>query len=240
MDTGTLILVVLVLASGVFSAGCIAPNTPPVGIPAAVPVTPSTTPAGTQEARLPAALPSPPAPVTAVAPADNGTVEGTLPAPVATPEPAYFSAADVPDNPWIQSLVFTKSYFPFTVPDCAMRELFPEVAQQPGYGIGQPVPELVAFSPDRMSPFMQEYVYGGANPPAGTGCAAAPAGPVWNFVQIQGTIIPRNARPATYDTAIEVRSRGRIVAQFRFNATLTLEQPYTFERYAQVRRYGPV
>ena len=86
-----------------------------------------------------------------------------------------------------------------------------------------------------MSLFMQEYVYGSANPPAGAGCAAAPAGQGWNFVQVQGTIIPRNARPATYDTALEVRSRGRIVAQFRFNATLTLEQPYTFERYVPLR-----
>jgi len=163
--------------------------------------------------------------------APAGTMPAALPSPVATPESDYFSAADVPDNPWMENLDFIKSYYPFTVPDCTMKELFPEVAQDPGYGISQPVPKLMALSPDQMDAFLQKF-----NDLTGSaGCAAAPMNPGWNFVKIEGTIIPRNARPADYEIGIDVRSRGRVIAQFRFNETLTLEQPFSFQRYVPLR-----
>ena len=135
----------------------------------------------------------------------------------------------------MENLVFIKSYYPFTVPDCAMKESFPEVAQDPGYGIRQPVPKLMAFSPDQVTAFMQMYTDGNINPAVVAGCAAAPVSPGWNFVKIAGTIIPRNARPGHYEIGINVSSQGRIIAQFRFNETLTLEQPFSFERYVPLK-----
>ncbi len=119
-----------------------------------------------------------------------------------------------------------------------MKEVFPEAAQDPGYGIRQPEPELIALSPDQMDAFLQklpEGYNGEASLAGGDGCAAAPMSPGWNFVKIEGTIIPRNARPAEYDIGINVSSRGRVIDQIRMTETLTLEQPFSFERYVPLR-----
>jgi hypothetical protein len=225
MRTGFCILVVSLLLFSMVSTGCTSPASPAV-----TPVAPRpTTRMGTETPALPAALPAaPPAPAAAAA----TTIAPAPPSPAATRGTEYFSEADVPDNPWTENLEFTRSYYPFTIPDCAMRTVFPEVAQDPGYGIRQPVPELTALSPERMDAFLQTYP-DGYNSLAG--CAAAPIGPGWNFVKIEGTIMPRNARPAEYDIGINVRSRGRVIAQFRMNETLTLEQPFSFERYVPLR-----
>jgi hypothetical protein len=232
MNTGTWIPVLLALAFGcMLCTGCISPASPPVA-----PVTSPVAPPATVTAPSPAIFPTAPAvPVTPAATTDTATASGTLQVPATTPVPEYFTAANEPDNPWLQNLVFTKSYFPFTVPDCAMKELFPDVAQDPGYGIRQPVPKLVVLSPDRLSTFIQEYTYGNPSPSASAGCAAAPANQGWNFVRIQGTILPRNARPADYDSLLEVRSQGRIIAQSASNETLVLDQPFSYERYVPLK-----
>ena len=134
----------------------------------------------------------------------------------------------------MENLEFSKSYYPFTVPDCVMKALIPETSA--GYGIRQPVPALIALTPDRMDAFLQAYPENGATPAGSTACAAGPGSPNWNFVKISGTILPRNARPSEYDIGIMVSSRGKVIAEFRFNETLTLEQQVSFERYV---RSGP-
>lgn len=133
----------------------------------------------------------------------------------------------------MENLEFSKSYYPFTVPDCVMKALIPETAE--GYGIRQPVPALIALSPDRMDAFLQAYPENGAVPAGSAACAAGPASPDWNFVKISGMILPRNARPSEYDIGIGVSSRGKVIAEFRFNETLTLEQQVSFERYVPLR-----
>lgn len=221
----------LVLAFGtVLCAGCMAPRSTPVA-PVTLPVTPPVPQTTTEPAVLPTA---PPAPVTPAAIPDTAAASGTPVTPAPTPAPAYFTAVGEPDNPWLQYLVFTKSYFPFTVPDCTMQELFPELAQDP-YGIRQPVPKLEALSADRMDTFIREYANGNPSPPAGTGCAAEPAGRDWNFVKIEGIVVPRNARPAGYDSLLEVRSQGRIIAGFTNRETLVPGQPYSFTWYVPLR-----
>ncbi len=217
MKTGVCILVISLLLFGMVGAGCTSSTSPPVTTVAPLPTTGNVTPA----------VPATP-PVTTAAAAT--AVVPALPPPAAPGEPEYSSGADVPDNPWIMHLEFTRSYYPYTIPDCAMRAAFPEVAQVPGYGIRQPVPELIALSPGEMDAFLQKYNEGDTG-----GCPAAPVGPGWNFVKIEGTILPRNARPREYDIGIDVRSRGRVVAQLGMDETLTLEQPFSFERYVPLR-----
>ena len=150
-----------------------------------------------------------------------------------TPGSGYFSTADIPDNPWMENLEFSKSYYPFTVPDCVMKALIPETAA--GYGIRQTGAGTDRPHPDRMDAFLQAYPGNGAAPAGSTACAAGPASPSWNFVKISGTILPRNARPSEYHIGIGVSSRGRVIAEFRFNETLTLEQQVSFERYVPLR-----
>jgi len=219
MKTGVCILVVLVLLSGMVGAGCTSSTSPPV-----------TTVVPRPTARMDTGTPVVPAapPVTTAAAA--ATVVPALPSPSPPAGPEYFSGADIPDNPWIMHLEFTRSYYPFNIPDCAMRAVLPEAAGDPGYGIRQPVPELVALSPAQVDAVLQKY-----NEGENTGCASTPTGPGWNFVKIEGTIIPRNARPREYDIGIDVSSRGRVIAQFRMNQTLTLEQPFSFDRYVPLR-----
>jgi hypothetical protein len=225
---------ILVLSLLVFScatdAGCMSSKSP-----AGTTVVPSpATRIATRTTVSPAALPTtPPASPAAVAVTPAATMPAAVPTPVATPNSDYYSAANanVPDNPWMENLEFTRSYYPFVVPDCGMREILPEVAQDPGYGIRQPVPKLIALSPGRMDAFLQKY----DNVTGSAGCAAASTNPGWNFIKIEGTVIPRNARPSDYDMGIVVWSRGRVIAQLSSTETLTLEKPFTFQRYVPLR-----
>jgi hypothetical protein len=227
MKAGLVAVILLLLVSGcVFvTAGCIAAKSPA----SATPVPPPTT--GIGAALVSGTLPVPPQ-VSATVATATSVIGATMPAtPVPSPAPpsGYSTNADVPDNPWMENLDFIRSYFPFTVPGCRMNESFPEIAR--GYGIRQPVPALIALSPDQMDAFLQE-----SPGPAGSAvCAAAPGDPGWNFVKIEGTILPRNARPAEYVIGINVRSRGRIIAQFSFSEALRPGEPVSFERYVPLR-----
>ena len=203
MKTGvTILLVSLLVLSVLFTAGCMSAGSPKSATTVPGTTNPSGTPAPTPPATLPAVSPSPMT-TTATTAAPAGTVP-IPPAYATTPGSGYFSTADIPDNPWMENLEFSKSYYPFTVPDCVMKALIPETAA--GYGIRQPVPALIALTPDRMDAFLQAYPGNGAAPAGSTACAAGPASPNWNFVKISGTILPRNARPSEY----QYRDRGQL------------------------------
>ncbi len=226
-------------------AGCIssqAPNTPST-------TTLQEEPAATPAAGIPLVTPTA-APVLTT----NGqTIPTATTAPPVTQAPVTTQTwipksygRDATDNPQILLLTFVKEYFIFDIPDCAMREVFPQAAGDPAYGIRQPVPKLVMIPDDEMSDFLRahagEYA-NDANPhlhvdPNTIGspaCAGVIANPKWNFVRINATLMPRNARPGEYDIGINVRSRGVIIEQLRLNATFEIDRPVVIARYVPLR-----
>jgi hypothetical protein len=127
-----------------------------------------------------------------------------------------------------------------------MREAFPQVAGDPDYGIQKKVPKLVMLTPEEIDEFQNRYSsrsgqypdterYLDPNSIGGARCAGVPADPRWNFVRINATLIPRNARPGEYDIGINVRSHGTIIGQMRMNRTFIIEEPVIFVRYIPLK-----
>jgi hypothetical protein len=140
-------------------------------------------------------------------------------------------------------LTFVKECFIFDIPDCAMRAIFPEAAGDPAYGIRQPVPKLVMIPDTEISAFLRanagEYaddpnphLHINANALGGTACSGgAPGTPKWNFVRVNATLMPRNARAGEYDIGMNIRSRGVVVTQIRESAWFEIDRPVIIARY---------
>jgi len=190
-----------------------------------------------------------PAPLTATTGTEPATTAIT---PLATPVPvtptwipkAY--GRDAVDEPQVLLLSFVKEAKYYDIPDCGMRVAFPEVAGDPLYGIRQKDPKLVMFTHEEIDTFEKTYEshpaissgserYIDPNSIGGASCAGVPAYPKWNFIRINATLIPRNARPGEYDIGINVRSHGTVIAQLRMNRTFALEHPVIFVRYVPLK-----
>lgn len=236
------VLILVLAAVLVFSSGCTAPASPEK--------TPAVTPAPTPVSAQPSVQTSPvPIPATTRPVVVATTAPAAAPAPAATWIPRSSEAASV-DNPHTVFLDFTKSYFRVTIPDCGMKAVFPAAAGDPRYGLQQASPRLVMFTDNdilafitanpkpnagnfEVSPYLDHYV--DTNTLGGERCAGVTASPTWNFVLINATLMPRNARPAVYDIGINVRSHGKVVEQLRFSETFVLDQPVVIARYVPMK-----
>ena len=239
----SLLFCVLLVAGLVFCAGCMSTK-PPENTSVSIP---SITPTGTPVASVPVP-PSLATPTPTIEKIETvtSTVPATIPAPVTTTwiEKSYGYASI--DDPQIALLSFNKNYFGFSIPDCAMRKIFPEAANDTSYGIQQRVPKLIALSEDQINIFTGGF--GGLNRDdpsfnssvesfllGGSWCSGVPAYPKWNVVSINATLIPRNGNPADYTIGINVRSHGSVVEQFTINKTLIIDQPVFIARYVPLK-----
>jgi hypothetical protein len=234
--TGIRILVAMIIL--LFCAGCTSPPDSPA---TEVPVSPP--PAAQISPVLTTAIQVPETTVAAV-PATTPEVIPVVATPTWIPK-TY--GRDTLDNPQIVLLTFRKECFIFDIPDCAMREVFPEAAGDPAYGIRQPVPKLVMIPGDEMGAFLRAHAGEYANDPdvhlhvdpasiAGTACTGGASGsPKWNFVRINATLIPRNARPGEYEIGINIRSRGIVIEQLRLNRSFEIDRPVIIVGYVPLR-----
>lgn len=218
------------------AAGCIEPQPP--AVPATTAVTmPVTAPALTNPT-LPATIP----PVTTVPPVSSPAAPVILSPTTTTPIPVTptlipkAQGRDTLDDPRIGRMSFEKEWLPFDIPDCAMRAEFAEIAGNPGYGIRQKEPELILLPDATMSTFLRKYAGRYADEPnpvayitpaeiGGTACSTGLGNPKWNFVMVNTSLVPRNARTAEYDIGLNIRSRGTIIEQIRLNRTFTIDRP---------------
>jgi hypothetical protein len=228
-----------------FSAACISP-----GIPGSIHSPQQVTETGTSSPVSPAITrcfsPSPsPTPGRATV-NTTGSVPTGIPVPSATKWIPTSTGRDAMDEPRIALLSFVKECKPYNLPDCGMREAFPQIAGDSGYGIRQKAPKLAMLTPEDIEAFEKTYAsrtgvypdterYIDPNTLGGARCAGVPADPRWNFVRINATLIPRNPRPGEYDIGINVRSRGTIIEQLRMNRTFVIEEPVTFVRYIPLK-----
>jgi hypothetical protein len=227
----SLLLCALLVAGLVFCAGCMSAR-PPEDTSVS---TPSITTAGTPVAGVPVPL---------SLETVTSTVPATIPAPVMTTwiQKSYGYASI--DDPQIVLLSFDKNNFGFTIPDCAMREIFPQAANDTKYGIHQRVPKLIALSKDQITIFTRGSEGTNTENPnrsiesfllAGSWCSGVPAYPTWNLVRIDATLIPRNGNPADYEIGINIKYHDTVIEQFRIDQTLIIDQPVFITRYVPLK-----
>ena len=119
-----------------------------------------------------------------------------------------------------------------------MKEIFPAIAYDPEYGIEQPVPKLSSVSAAEIRSFIKDYTVGSNqnSPFKGIyGCQGVAMSPNWNFAEISASITPRNARPATYEISLIMKSQGKNSTVFTTQETLTPDQPFAFVRYIPMK-----
>jgi hypothetical protein len=149
-------------------------------------------------------------------------------------------------DPRIVLLTYDKECMAFNIPDCGMRVAFPQAAGDFGYGIRQPVPKLLMLTEEEIGAFTDTYSIVDKRYPdserridpnaiGGASCAGVPANPVWNFVRVNATLMPRNGRPGEYDIGINFRSRRDVIAQVTMNQTFILDQPVIIVRYIPLK-----
>jgi len=242
------IIFCIILISGlVFSTGCM--SSVPAGNVTVVTRTPAAPETPTVSLQV-TTLASEPVPVATPTPSPAATTPVITPAPTTT-WIQKSSITEAANDPYIVILEFSKDYFRSDLPDCGMRMAFPQVANNTGYGIQEPNTRLDAYSKEQMLAFLKAnampytsdlmevdpYIanYVDTNNLGGTSCMGTVTSPTWNFVRIDATIMPRNARPTNYDIGINIRSRGKVSAQLRLNRTLILDQPVIYELYVPVK-----
>jgi hypothetical protein len=119
-----------------------------------------------------------------------------------------------------------------------MEEIFPTIAKDPYYGLKQKPPKISAISAGEFNVFLRDYTEGKNEKQKVMGisrCEGVPVTPYWNFGKINAKITPTNGRPANYTVSINIRSQGKIIAQFNTTEMLTLDQIISFESYIPLK-----
>ena len=140
--------------------------------------------------------------------------------------------------PYVSNLAFKDYYLATDIPGCDMKELFPAYANDPAYGIEQPVPKLSTIAESEMRTFVRDHTLGGSESSAFKGsfsCKGVSMSPDWNFAQIHATITPRIAKSATYEISYIMKSRGKNITVFTSQEVLTPDQPLNLVRYIPMK-----
>jgi hypothetical protein len=119
-----------------------------------------------------------------------------------------------------------------------MKEIFPAFAQDPRYGIEQPVPKLSSVSAAEIRSFVRDYTSGSNENSLFKGiygCQGVSMSPNWNFAEISASITPRNARPARYEISLILKSQGKNSTVFTTQENLVPDTPFAFTRYIPMK-----
>jgi hypothetical protein len=244
MSRGSVIILSLILAAGLLcSTGCTTLQEPagvlndtPYDIPESL-TPPTGTPGVVTE--MPPGFPGPV--VSPLLPTQNETQGPATPTRI----PRLYGK-DAMDNPRIELFAVKKESMTFDIPDCGMRAAFPQAAGDPGYGIRQPVPKLLLLDEEEIENFFATYEDTVTRYPdneryvdplaiGGPACSGVVATPFWNFVRINATFIPRNARPGEYDIGFDIISHGVEIEQLRMNRSFVLDDPIILVLYIPLR-----
>jgi hypothetical protein len=118
-----------------------------------------------------------------------------------------------------------------------MATAFPAIAGDPAYGLQQVTPRLAGVSEEEYEAFLRKYTEGNAEnsglvTPAL--CRNTENEPVWNFIEVRLVLTPTNTGPADYTVTENVRSDGRIVAQFTSTERLVIDRQLVIARYVPI------
>ena len=113
-----------------------------------------------------------------------------------------------------------------------MKQVFPEIAEDPDYGINSDHPKLIGLSNEQWNAFYEDYTKGIEGGLSQTfdalKCEHVPISDstTWDAVLAEAIITPRNARPSDYAIIFVIRANDRDVAQLVTNETLILGSDY--------------
>ena len=243
------VIVLIVLISMVFLAGC----TSSTGTTATT-TTEKNIPLTTESATL-ASIQT----TATIAPMITLT---TIPVGITTTAPFEMitssSVASSANDPYQENLHVTLNYLYYPINNCDMKIYFPDVANDPAYGLSVSPAKVIGISSDEMDKFLRENTeipgndyYNSTGDPQynpenvklkdrkfliHNGCLNQVVNPQWNFVEVAILIIPRNARPTNYTIGTNILSYGeKIVAQITTDKTLTLEKPEDLTVYIPLK-----
>lgn len=158
---------------------------------------------------------------------------------IATPVPQMTKLA-VANDPLVQDLSLTK--FDYGISDCIMKQVFPDIAKDPDYGINSAHPKLVGISNETWTKFYLDYNTGQQSGQSQTfsisKCEGIPISEsnTWDFVWVYAKLIPRNARPSDYTIIVQLNAKNKEISQLVTIETLTLEQPVKISSWVPMKR----
>jgi len=143
------------------------------------------------------------------------------------------------DNPYLEYLNIRKRTFVNPLPDCLIKDAFPSLTNDTGFGIKQVRPHLYAISEDDYEHFLRKYTEGGIEntrlKTLGVCQGSATAEPTWNFMELRIVLDPTNFSPANYTVTPNVWSDGKIVAQFPTTQQLVIGEKVILTSYIPIR-----
>ena len=231
------IFLIFLCIAVIFTAGCTNQTVPPVTTTSPTPTTLLPTTASTlvvTTSPIPTTTPS----IIAI---PNVTINSnpTLAiSTIATPVPQITKTA--PDDPYFNIINFSKQHV--GISDCVMKQVFPDIAKDPDYGVNSAHPKLVGISAQKWNAFYIDYTTG-----KNTGqsqifsvskCQNIPISDntTWDFVYYSARIIPRNGNPSDYSIIVSLYSNDKYVAQLITNETLTIDQEIIVESWIPIKR----
>jgi uncharacterized membrane protein len=174
----------------------------------------------------------------------NVTTNATLTIAVTTisvPIPLITKTAT--DDPWVEN--FHMETYRYGIPECMMKQVFPDIVKDPNYGINSAHPTLVGLSTEQWNAFHSDWETWNTTGLSQTfnvsKCQNVPISEnttwiAWDFAYVGARIIPRNGNPSDYTIIIILGAEGKSGAQIITNTTLTMDQPITIEHWIPLRR----
>jgi uncharacterized membrane protein len=160
---------------------------------------------------------------------------------IAVPIPLITKTAS--DDPWVENLHMET--YKYGIPECIMKQEFPDIVNDPNYGINSAHPTLVGLSDQKWNAFYSDWsnwkTTGLSQTFNFSACQNESISEnttwvAWDVVYVGARIIPRNGNPSDYTIILTLRAEGKSDAQIIINKTLTIDQPITIESQIPMRR----
>lgn len=133
----------------------------------------------------------------------------------------------------------------YSIPECIMKQVFPDIVNDPDYGIDSDHPTLVGLSPQKWDAFYRDWSTWKKTGPSQTFSVSEcqnvlisenTTWTAWDVAYVGARIIPRNGNPSDYTLILTLSEEGKRGAQIITNKTLTMDQPITIEHWIPLRR----
>jgi len=221
----------------VFIAGCSSNSVKESVVPTTTPsLPPSTTIVTTTVVGSPVITP----PILTATPSLNptDTTSHNAAQTIATPIPQLTKIAA--DDPFVNNIQLHK--YVYGLNDCIMKQAFPDIANDPNYGLKATPPKLIGISNEKWNSFYQDFITGkntGQSQTFSTSkCINFPyaESTTWDMASVEARITARNAKPTNYTIIITISSHGKDVAQLLTYENLKNTDELTFLSWIPIKR----
>jgi hypothetical protein len=105
----------------------------------------------------------------------------------------------------------------YGISDCVMKQAFPDIANDPDYGLKSAHPKLVGISNEKWNSFYEDWRTGKNTGQSQTfssqKCLNVPysESTTWDMASVEAMITSRNAKPTNYTIVISLSSSGKML-----------------------------